>query len=52
MPAITKNIDIRIDKKNVENPEEVVIALDNKKDGILIEGMYPDGMRAYYGFGI
>ncbi len=43
---------IRIDKKNVENPEEVVIALDNKKEGILIEAMYPHGMRAYYGFGI
>jgi hypothetical protein len=26
--------------------------LENKTGGVLIEGMYPNGMRAYYGFGL
>jgi hypothetical protein len=26
--------------------------LENKKGGVLIEGVYPNGMRAYYGFGL
>jgi len=26
--------------------------LDNKKGGILIEGVYPNGSRAYYAFGM
>jgi len=26
--------------------------LKEKQGGILIEGVYPNGMKAYYGFGI
>jgi hypothetical protein len=26
--------------------------VENKTGGVLIEGMYPNGMRAYYGFGL
>jgi hypothetical protein len=32
--------------------EDVARILQNTKGGILIEGIYPNGMRAYYGFGI
>ncbi len=34
------------DKKDIKN------ALINKKGGILIEGIYPNGIRAYYGIGL
>jgi Do/DeqQ family serine protease len=42
----------RIDKKEIKSPEDVEAALYNKKGGVLIEGVYPNGMRAYYGFGM
>lgn len=41
-----------IDKKPVYSVEDVVDALKDKKGGTLIEGVYPNGMKAYYGFGI
>lgn len=41
-----------IDKKKVESVEELETALKNKQGGVLIEGVYPNGMRAYYGFGL
>lgn len=41
-----------IDKKRVSSPEELKEILDNKKGGILIEGVYPNGSRAYYAFGM
>jgi serine protease Do len=41
-----------IDKKKVTSVEDVKTVLDNKKGGVLIEGIYPNGMRAYYGFGM
>ncbi len=41
-----------IDKKEIRNSDEVAKLLENKKGGILIEGVYPNGTRAYYGFGI
>ncbi len=41
-----------IDKKRISTPEDVKAALENKKGGVLIEGIYPNGMRAYYGFGL
>lgn len=43
---------ITIDKKNIKSIEDLNTVLDNKKGGILIEGVYPNGLRAYYGFGI
>ncbi|MDQ3191841.1 MAG: PDZ domain-containing protein, partial [Bacteroidota bacterium] len=42
----------RIDKQEINSPEDIVAALKNAKGGILIEGIYPNGMRAYYGFGL
>ncbi|MGB3948419.1 MAG: Do family serine endopeptidase, partial [Bacteroidia bacterium] len=41
-----------IDKKKVASVEDVKSVLANKKGGVLIEGIYPNGMRAYYGFGL
>lgn len=41
-----------IDKVPVSTPEDVSRMLDNKQGGVLLEGVYPNGMRATYGFGI
>jgi len=41
-----------IDKKPISNTTELENALRNKHGGVLIEGIYPNGMKAYYGFGI
>ncbi len=41
-----------VDKKKISTIEDIKAALDNKKGGVLIEGIYPNGMRAYYGFGM
>jgi len=41
-----------IDKKKINTIEDVEGALKNKQGGVLIEGMYPNGTRAYYGFGM
>jgi serine protease Do len=42
----------RIDKKEIKTPEDVTKAIDSLRGGVLIEGIYPNGMRAYYGFGL
>ncbi len=41
-----------IDKKKINTIDDVEGALKNKQGGVLIEGIYPNGMRAYYGFGM
>ncbi len=41
-----------VDKKKISTIEDVKSTLENKKGGVLIEGIYPNGMRAYYGFGL
>jgi Do/DeqQ family serine protease len=41
-----------IDKKKINTIEDIENALKNKEGGVLIEGVYPNGMRAYYGFGL
>jgi S1-C subfamily serine protease len=41
-----------VDKKKISNTDDIKTALENKKGGVLIEGVYPNGMRAYYGFGL
>ncbi|PCH98587.1 MAG: deoxyribonuclease HsdR [Bacteroidetes bacterium] len=43
---------IKIDKKKITSTADLVTALKNKKGGILLEGVYPNGAKAYYGFGI
>ncbi len=41
-----------VDKKPIRSTEDLENALKTKQGGVLIEGVYPNGMRAYYGFGI
>ena len=41
-----------VDKKKVSNIKDIQTLLENKTGGVLIEGVYPNGMRAYYGFGL
>jgi S1-C subfamily serine protease len=41
-----------IDNKNINDSKDIAEALDNKRGGVLIEGIYPNGARAYYGFGL
>ncbi len=43
---------VNIDKKPVDSLSDLSGILENKKGGVLIEGVYPNGMRAYYGFGL
>lgn len=42
----------KVDKKDINTYDDLVTVLKNKKGGVLIEGVYPNGMRAYYGFGM
>jgi len=41
-----------VDKKPIRNLEDLNKILANKNGGILLEGVYPNRVRAYYGFGI
>ncbi len=41
-----------IDNRKVRSAKEVTEYLESKKGGVLIEGAYPNGMKAYYGFGM
>ncbi|MFN5324835.1 MAG: Do family serine endopeptidase [Bacteroidota bacterium] len=41
-----------IDNRPVSTPNDITSVLNNKKGGVLIEGLYPNGTRAYYGFGL
>lgn len=41
-----------IDRKPVKTPSEIISSLKEKKGGVLIEGIYPNGVRAYYGMGM
>ncbi|MFZ1686774.1 MAG: Do family serine endopeptidase [Flavobacteriales bacterium] len=42
----------RIDQQAISKPEDIVRVLDNKRGGVLIEGVYPNGVKAYYGLGV
>jgi serine protease Do len=41
----------RIDKQAVTSPEQVEKLLKNHREGLLIEGMYPDGRKSFYALG-
>lgn len=43
---------LSIDNRPVKDVEDLTSYLDEKKGGVLIEGVYTNGMRAYYGFGM
>jgi S1-C subfamily serine protease len=40
-----------VDKKPVDSVSDLQF-LEEKRGGVLIEGVYPNGFRAYYGFGL
>lgn len=42
---------LRVDKKPIKTPEQLANSLSHVEDGILIEGIYPNGKRGYYGIG-
>jgi S1-C subfamily serine protease len=41
-----------IDHQPISNVEDLKRTLEGKKGGILIEGVYPNGLRYFYGFGM
>jgi Do/DeqQ family serine protease len=41
-----------IDNKPVRTAKDIEDALNDKRGGVLIEGIYPNRTRAYYGFGL
>ena len=41
-----------IDKAPVKTVDELKYILGGKKGGTLLEGMYTNGQRAYYGIGL
>ena len=42
---------VAIDKEPIETLDQLATILNSKKGGILIEGIYPNGTKAYYGIG-
>ncbi|MBK7944745.1 MAG: trypsin-like peptidase domain-containing protein [Flavobacteriales bacterium] len=42
----------RIDQQPVSVPADVEKALSGKRGGVLVEGVYPNGTKAYYGLGL
>lgn len=42
----------KIDKNSVKTPNEIIEIFKSKKGGVLIEGIYPNGVKAFYGFGL
>lgn len=42
----------KVDKTTVKSPKELTKALQQASGGVLIEGVYPNGSKAYYGFGM
>ncbi len=42
----------KVDQEPVKNKEHFFELLNEKSGGILLEGVYPNGKRAYYGFGL
>lgn len=41
-----------IDKEPVKSIDDLKFIMDSKKGGTLIEGIYPNGQKAYYGVGL
>ena len=42
----------KIDGQKVYDTEDLIEIMRQKSGGVLIEGVYPDGQKAYYGFGV
>jgi serine protease Do len=51
--GIPKNfVILKIDKQKIYKEEDIYNILGKTTDGVLIEGINPDGSRGYYGFGL
>ena len=42
----------KLNHKTVTSPQQLIETLKTIKGGVLIEGVYPSGAKAYYGFGM
>lgn len=42
----------KVDSDKVNSPEDLKEVLEGKSGGVLVEGFYPNGTHAYYGFGL
>lgn len=42
----------RVDQEAIKEPAQLEKLLANKRGGVLVEGVYPNGTRAYYGLGL
>jgi hypothetical protein len=42
----------KLNHESINSPEQLVEGLETLKGGVLIEGLYPSGAKAYYGFGM
>ena len=43
---------VAVDRQIISSSQELKDALTSKKGGVLVEGVYPNGLRAYYGIGL
>ena len=43
---------LSVDRKPVRTTQDLKELLSNRQGGVLIEGLYPNGLRAYYGIGL
>jgi serine protease Do len=43
---------LSVDRKPVRSIQDLKQMLTNREGGVLIEGLYPNGLRAYYGIGL
>jgi len=42
----------KVDGEAVSSAEDLNRILADKQGGVLLEGVYPNGQKAYYGFGL
>ena len=42
----------KVDQTDIKDKKQLMDFLELKSGGVLIEGIYPNGKRAYYGFGL
>ncbi len=42
----------KIDDEEISDPDKLIQILESKSGGVLMEGIYPSGAKAYYGFGM
>jgi len=43
---------LSVDRQPIRSAQDLKEALTSKEGGVLIEGVYPNGLRAYYGIGL